>query len=162
MQINEHRIHQIFRVSVILKGLHALVECAGGLLLWVVSSATLVHWVNLATQGELAEDPRDRIATALYHAAQQLSPGAQHFYALYLLLHGVIKVVLVAGLLREKILAYPLSLAALGLFILYQLYRYSFTHAPGLIVLTAFDLFVMVLVWHEWRLLRRHFEARKR
>ncbi len=31
MQITEHRIHEVFRVSVILKGLHALIEIVGGL-----------------------------------------------------------------------------------------------------------------------------------
>ncbi len=31
--------------------------------------------------------------------------------------------------------------------------RYS---SFGLIVLTVFDLIVIVLVWHEWRLLRKH------
>lgn len=51
---------------------------------------------------------------------------------------------------------YPLSLIALGAFIVYQLYRYSYTQSFGLILLTVFDLIVIVLVWHEWRLLRKH------
>ncbi len=70
--------------------------------------------------------------------------------------HGLIKVVLVAGLLQEKIIAYPLSLISLGAFMAYQLYRYSYTHSFGLILLTVFDLIVVALVWHEWRLLRKH------
>ena len=44
----------------------------------------------------------------------------------------------------------------LGLFIVYQLYRFSYTHGFGLIVLTIFDVFVMGLIWHEYRLVRRH------
>ncbi|MGC8732685.1 MAG: DUF2127 domain-containing protein [Halothiobacillaceae bacterium] len=58
--------------------------------------------------------------------------------------------------MREKPVAYPLSLGALGLFIAYQLYRYSYTHSAGLIILTVFDFVVIVLVWHEWRILRAH------
>ena len=156
MQINEHRVHQIFRISVILKGLHALTEIAGGLVFYMVSAQAVLDWVNLLTQEELTEDPRDFLATHLLSAAQHLTGGTQSFYAFYLVSHGLIKVALVVGLLREKLIAYPLSLFALGAFITYQLYRYSYTHSFGLILLTIFDLIVVVLVWHEWRLLRKH------
>jgi uncharacterized membrane protein len=44
----------------------------------------------------------------------------------------------------------------LGLFIAYQVYRYTYTHSVGLVLLTVFDLFVMVLIWHEYRLVRHH------
>ncbi|MBE9638758.1 DUF2127 domain-containing protein [Salipiger pacificus] len=156
MQVAEHRIHQVFRVSVILKGLHALIEIAGGLVFYFVSAPAILGWVNLLTREELTEDPRDFIATHLLNATQNLNGATESFYAFYLISHGLIKVVLVAGLLREKLIAYPLSLIALGAFIVYQLYRYSYTHAFGLILLTAFDLIVIFLVWHEWRLLRKH------
>lgn len=156
MQVTEHRIHQAFRISVILKGLHAITEIAGGLVFYLISAPTILHWVNLLTQDELTEDPRDFVANHLLAAAQHLTGATQSFYAFYLITHGLIKVVLVMGLLREKLIAYPLSLIALGAFIVYQLYRYSYTHSFGLILLTIFDLIVIVLVWHEWRLLRRH------
>ncbi len=155
MQVTERRIHQIFRVSIILKGLNALTEIAGGLVFYLVSAQFILRWVNLLTQDELTEDPRDFVATHLLGAAQHLTGATQSFYAVYLVAHGLIKVVLVAGLLREKLVAYPLSLIALGAFIVYQLYRYSYTHSLGLILLTIFDLVVIILVWHEWRLLRR-------
>jgi len=44
----------------------------------------------------------------------------------------------------------------MSLFIFYQLYRFFYTPSLGLIVLTVFDLIVMVLIWHEYRLSRRH------
>lgn len=153
--MNERRIHQIFVVSVLLKGAHALIECVSGAALFLISTATIVHWVNLLTQEELVEDPRDFIATHLLAMAQHLSVGTKTFYAVYLVIHGLIKVLLVWGLLKDKLWAYPWSLAALAGFIVYQLYRYSYTHSFGLIVLTVFDLFVMVLVWHEWHVLKQ-------
>jgi uncharacterized membrane protein len=87
---------------------------------------------------------------------ESFSVEQHHFYAFYLLSHGLIKGALVVGLLREKLWAYPASIAVFGLFILYQLYRYSFTHDPGLIALSIFDLFVIALAVHEFRLLRKH------
>lgn len=154
--MDERRIHQVFQVSVILKGLHAVIECVGGIALYFVSTATIAQWIGLFTQEELIEDPHDFVASHLLDAAQHLSVGTQTFYAFYLLSHGLVKVLLVVGLLREKLWAYPASLAALAAFIVYQLYRYSYTHSIGLIVLTVFDLFIVVLVWHEWRVLRQH------
>lgn len=152
----EARIHRLFQISVILKGLHALMECAGGVALYLVSSQTIVHAIDLLTQDELVEDPRDLVASYLVGAAQHLSVDTQNFYAFYLLSHEIVKIGLVVGLLREKLWAYPASLAVLGAFIAYQLYRYSYTHSPGLIALTLLDIIVIVLVWHEWRLLERH------
>lgn len=160
-QSEERRIHQAFEVSVLLKGLHALIECIGGMVLYFISTQTIVHWVGLFTQNELSEDPRDFVATHLVQAAQHLSMSTQDFYAFYLLSHGLVNLFLVIFLLKEKMWAYPLSLAVLGLFIAYQFYRYSHTHGVGLILLTGFDLIVMWLIWHEWRV-RRAGPARRR
>jgi len=158
--VNEHRIHQIFKVSVLLKGAHALIECVGGLAIALISTTTIAALVNRLTQEELIEDPNDFVATHLLTMAQNFSVSTQHFYAFYLVSHGIVKLFLVVGLLRGKMWAYPTSLVVLGLFIVYQLYRFSYTHAAGLIVLTLFDLLVMGLIWHEYRLVRRHIPTR--
>jgi uncharacterized membrane protein len=154
--MNEHRIYRIFIWSVLLKGAHAIIECIGGIALALVSTQTIVELVNRATQEELLHDPNDFVATHVLAAAQDLSISTEHFYAFYLLSHGVVKLALVAGLLARRLWAYPASLVVLGLFIVYQLYRYSYTHGAGLIVLTVFDVAVMALIWHEWRRMRAH------
>ncbi len=156
--MNEQRIHQIFFISVLLKGADALIECIGGGALAFVSTGAVTGLVNSLTQEELIEDPHDFVATHLLSLAQQFTVSTQHFYAFYLLSHGVIKVFLVIGLLRNRLWAYPVSLAVLGLFIIYQLYRFSYTHSIGLLVLTGFDGVVMALIWHEYRLVRGHEE----
>ena len=153
--MNEHRVHQIFLGSVLLKGAHAVIECAGGIVLALVSTSKIVDIVNTLTQEELIEDQNDFVATHLLVWAQNFSIGTKNFYAFYLLSHGVVKLLLVIGLLRNKLWSYPASLVVLGLFIVYQVYRFSYTHGIGLIVLTVFDVLVMSLIWHEYRLVRR-------
>lgn len=153
--MQERQIHRIFEVSVLLKGLHALIELAGGLALALVSTQQIRHIVGLLTQQELREDPRDFLAFHLLNWAQSFSVETKSFYAFYLALHGIIKLLLVVGLLKEKHWAYPASLIVLGLFIAYQLYRFSYTHNIALVVLSIFDLFVIALIWHEYRLSRR-------
>ncbi len=154
--MNEHRIHQIFQVSILLKGAHALVECLGGFVLAVVSTSSIAAFVNAITQDELVEDPNDFVATHLLAMAHGFSVQTQNFYAFYLLSHGLVKVALVVGLLTNKLWSYPASLVVLGLFVVYQVYRFTYTHGLGLIVLTIFDVIVMILVWHEYSLMRRH------
>lgn len=65
-----------------------------------------------------------------------------------------------AGLLRERLWAYPVSILALAGFIPYQLYRYSDTHGLALIPLTLLDIIFVGLVVQEWLELRRHLRAR--
>jgi uncharacterized membrane protein len=158
--VKEHRIRQIFEASVLLKGVHALIECIGGLVLAFVSTSAITSLVNSLTQDELIKHPNDFVAAYFLRLAQNLTVSDEHFYALYLLSHGIIKLFLVIGLLRRKLWAYPVSLVVLGLFIVYQLYRFSYTHGIGLIVLTVFDVVVMGLIWHEYRLVRRHLPSR--
>lgn len=154
--MNEKRIHQIFEISILLKGAHALVEFGGGLALAFIDTNWIKSTVNAMTQDELVEDPHDFLATHLMDFVQGFTVSTEHFYAFYLVSHGLVKLALVTGLLREKLWAYPAALVALALFIAYQVYRYSYTQSIGLIVLTIFDLFFMWLIWHEYRLRRSH------
>jgi uncharacterized membrane protein len=154
--VNEHRVHQIFTASVLLKGAHALIEVVGGLALALVSTDSVIRVVNTMTQSELVEDANDSVATHLLAMAQEFSVQTKSFYAFYLLSHGLIKILLVIGLLKNKLWSYPASLVVLGLLIVYQVYRFSYTHSFGLVVLTLFDMIVMILIWHEYGLVRRH------
>src|SRR4029079_10175795 len=70
--MNEPRIHQVFQLSILLKGLHAVIECAGGLALAVISNASITNLVGALTMHELLEDPNDRVAGLLLKGAQDL------------------------------------------------------------------------------------------
>jgi len=137
--MQEKHIHRLFVASVLAKGAHALIEIVGGVGLYLLGPDMIWRWIR----------PHEWVA-------HHFQPAEQHFYAFYLLSHGLIKAVLVFFLLREKLWAYPASVAVFGLFIAYQLYRYSFTQDIGLILLSIFDLFVIFLAVHEYRLLRKN------
>jgi uncharacterized membrane protein len=149
-----HLRERLFRVSVLLKGLHAGMEVVAGAALFAISPDVILRVVALLTQDELTEDPHDRIANYLLNAAKHLSIGSEHFAAIYLLGHGVVKIGLVIALLKDKRWAYPLAIIVFGAFILYQLYRFTFTHGLGLIALSLFDIVVIWLIWLEYRALQ--------
>lgn len=144
-------LDRVFAVGIIGKGLNGAAEVVGGILLLLVSPARLHHLVVALTQGELSEDPHDFIATHLLHTANGLDAGATLFGAIYLLLHGAVKLVLVVALLRDKLWAYPWMIGVLAVFIAYQLYRIALQPSAGLIVLTVFDALIVALTWREMR-----------
>jgi uncharacterized membrane protein len=141
----------LFRVSVLLKGLDAVLEIAGGIALWAINPGMIARWVGLLTQDEIREDPHDLVANALRHAASRFSLAGEHFIAIYLLGHGVVKIFVVVALLKNKLWGYPLAFVVFGAFIAYQLYRFTLTGGMGLIALSAFDLIVIALIWLEYR-----------
>jgi uncharacterized membrane protein len=144
-------LDRTFFVGITLKGLDGLLEVVGGLLLLVVSPATIDRLARTLTQHELSEDPHDLIATHLLHYTGALTGASVRFGALYLLLHGAVKIVLVTALLRNQLWAYPWTIAFLLAFIAYQLYRLTFAPSLGLVVLTVFDAVVAWLTWREYR-----------
>lgn len=144
-------IRDVFYVSLVFKGFNAIAEVVLGALLLF---ANVTHVVQTLVHAELIEDPGDFIATHLQGLSASISPQSQTFAALYLLSHGLVKGLLVIGLLRNKPWAYPASLAVFSLFIAYQVIKWTSSHSPLLVALTVFDLIVMWLIWHEYKRVR--------
>jgi uncharacterized membrane protein len=143
-------LDRAFLVGIVLKGLDGVLEVIGGVLLLVVTPATIDSLARALTQHELSEDPHDFLATHLLHYTGSLSGSAVRFGAVYLLLHGVVKIVLVTAVLKNYLWAYPLMILFLLAFIAYQLYRLTFAPSAGLVGLTIFDAVVTWLTWREY------------
>ena len=147
-EVRELGIREVFRFGILAKGTGAAFETLiGALLLW---SGNMVQLVVELINNELLDDPEGFFATHL-HSFLSPSHDAQVFGGLYLLSHGVVKLFLLVGLWRNKIWAYPASLAVFTLFIFYQLARFAHTHSLWLLWLTVFDFIMMWLIWHEYR-----------
>jgi uncharacterized membrane protein len=141
-----------------IKGVAGIVEMIGGLLFLFIPQANLNTFVVLLTAPELAEDPTDQVALLLQRTVHELAADTKLFASGYLIIHGLIKVFLVAGLLRRRLWSYSVSLLFLMLFIVYQCYRFFFTHSLWLIVLTIIDLVVAFLIWREYQARKQQFE----
>jgi uncharacterized membrane protein len=148
------RIRFLFRVGILLKGIDGFMELIGGLVLLSLAREFLSRTVALVTAHELSEDPHDLLANALTHTVTLLSADTRRFAGAYLVGHGCIKIVLVAGLWREKRWAYPFALWFLGAFVVYQLYRFAHTHSLVLLAFTALDVFILWAIWRDYRLRR--------
>jgi uncharacterized membrane protein len=103
------------------------------------------------TQQEILEDPNDSPAKYLIKFSNDFFTNSNAFAIVYLIFHGVFNIFLVAALLKNKIWAYPWVMVGFGVFIIYQTYRYFHTYSLMLLFLTAFDIFIVLIVWLEYR-----------
>ena len=103
------------------------------------------------TQHELSEDPHDVIASRMPGYTHGPTDSAVTFAALYLLVHGIVKIALVAALLRNQTWAYPWMIGFLITFIGYQLYGLALSPTFWLPALNVFDALMFWLTWREWR-----------
>jgi uncharacterized membrane protein len=142
---------KVYEIGIFIKGFDGVLELIGGSLLLFVSPAGIGKITSLLTQHELTQDPHDFIATHILHYGHSLAVGHNLFAALFLLTHGLVKVVLVTCLLLNKLWAYPFALATLGLFLVYQLYEMIVSPSFGMAFLTILDAVIIGLVWREWQ-----------
>jgi len=156
--INDKRealLSRLFHIGLFFKGFDGLLELVGGVLLLVLPTAKLDAIVRTLTMHELKEDSTDFIATHIRDYAATLTGSSTLFAAFYLLMHGIVKVVLVAAVLRGRIGAYPWMIGFLVAFIVYQGYELATHFTLGMLLLTLFDILILALTVHEYRLHRK-------
>jgi len=145
----ERGIHDVYLITIAGKGLFALLEVVLGAIFLFTNSIT--DLIIQLIDNEVIEDPTDFFSGHLQPLLHP-TPEAQTFAGFYLLGHGVVKVFLILGLLRNKMWAYPASISVFSLFIMYQLFRYFFrTHSVWLLVITVLDVIAILLIYHEYR-----------
>lgn len=152
---NKDIVHISFEIGLIIKGIDGLLEILGGFLLLYLNPNRMGRLVVLLTKHELLEDPKDLIANVLIRFSHSFSISTQAFGVFYLISHGVIKCVLIILLWRKKLWAYPLTIVSLLLFIAYQIYRYTVHASVSLVLLTIFDIIMIILTVIEYRRIKR-------
>ncbi|MGD9738947.1 MAG: DUF2127 domain-containing protein [Bauldia sp.] len=147
----EDTVARIFHVTLVLKLLGSAVEIGGGLLLLFVPTSAMLAAVKAVTGHDLLDDPDNVVGAFILRSIEALGAGHHTGAALYLLSHGAIKLFLVVMVLRDRMWAYPVFLAVLAIFIVYQGYQIALGGSVWLIALTALDIVVFILTFIEWR-----------
>lgn len=144
-------LDKTYVIGIILKGVNGVLELIGGTLVLTLSSHTIQHITNFLTADALADNPHNYIANHIQRAGHHLASGETTFAALFLLTHGLVKVVLVTCLLLNKLWAYPWAFGMLGLFLVYQVYLLITSPGIGMALLTVVDIVILWLIWREWQ-----------
>lgn len=151
-------LDRLFTGGIVLKGIDGLTELAGGFVLLFLPPSIVQRFITFLTYKELTEDPHDLIANLLVHAGQAFGAGSKTFAVVYLWVHAAVKLIAVWGILKQQRWAYPFSLITLGILTLYQLYTLHVKVSAGMLILTVFDIIIILLIWREWRR-SMHFSA---
>lgn len=146
--------HNLFIVSILLKGVFAVLEVLAGLVLLIASPGQFTQFIHFMFHNRLVADPNDPFATYVLHQLQDFDMTRHSFVNIYLMLHGLVKVGIVAGLYSERLMAFPIGLTVLGIFITYEFERFVATHSLVLLALSLLDAFIMVLAWREYQALK--------
>lgn len=151
MDVSRQVAYRAFVLGMVLKGIDGLFEVLGGVALLLVTKSWLDQTVEWLARQEFGGASMQGLAMHAMHATHHLTTGGQQFATAYLFAHGVVKLVLVAGLLRGVQWVFPLALVVLAGFTGYQLYRLSIRWSSVLAALTVIDIIVIALVGQEWR-----------
>lgn len=143
-------LDKVFEAGLLIKGIDGAIEFLGGLLLLFVSPSSIHRFLAFITQQSLSENPHDKFAHFVLHAADSLNTANKDFLIIYLWIHAAVKLISVVGILRNILWAYPFALITLGLLALYQLYSIYVHTSLGLILLTTFDIFILFMIWREY------------
>lgn len=149
--VNSSILHKGFEVGILLKAIDGVLEIIGGILLIFLNPSRLNKLVAWLTQRELSEDPRDVVANFLLRLSSKFTVSVEYFGVFYLVSHGIVKLVLIIFLWKRKPWAYPLTIVSLILFIIYQIYRYTLQPSSGLVILTIFDIVMIILTFIEYK-----------
>jgi uncharacterized membrane protein len=150
---NEKNTHRLFQWSIILKSIDAGIQLIGGIIILYIPLQPVVDFISSISLDELAENPTNFLASSALSWSQSLSMDVKIFAAWYLISHGVVKTILLIGLIKEYLWAFPASLAIFTGFFFYQVYLLTFkTHSPWLVALTIFNVIFIFLVYHEYRI----------
>lgn len=155
---NSSILHKSFEISILIKAIDSILEILGGISLIFLSPVRLNKIIVILTQHELSEDPRDIIANSMIKLGSRFTINTQYFGVLYLISHGLIKLILIILLWKKKIWAYPLTIISLILFILYQIYKYTLHPSNILIILTIFDIIMIFLTFIEYKRIKNTFK----
>jgi len=143
-------IDKIFDLAVIIKSFFGCFEILSGVVLAFSGKLVTDNFILDLARQEILEDPHDFIANYLINSANNFVNGSQLFAVLYLLVHGFVNIILIIALLKNKVWAYHSALTGFSVFIVYQVFRYFHTQSATLLLLTVFDIFVVLVIFLEY------------
>ncbi len=138
----------IFRLSIIAKGVDAVFEIVGGLLL--TRPTRIARYLSVLSQHEVYRH-HEVLSGHLSHLAQTVSLHASLGEAVYLFIHGLAKVILITAIFQNKRWGYVGLLGVLTLFTLIELTRSVIAHEIVTGLLGLFDLIIVILIYKEYK-----------
>ena len=99
---------------------------------------------------EQAEDPGDLFLHFFNSILGHIPYSITYFLVFYLIFWGIVDIVLSISLLKHQLWAFSLSIYLIGVFVVYEIYRYFHTHSLTLLFIIFVDIVLMFLIRNEY------------
>ena len=143
--------HTAYLITITIKGLFGLLEFCGGAIIAIFGPQRLYGLVLRVIDPELYEGGYIRTAQLALHGAAALARTGGHFVIFYLFVHGMLKMMITAVLLRGKgRWVFPVAIAILLGFIAFFGFDLSKQWSIWVLGLALFDTLTLALVANEW------------
>ena len=155
MQKDKSFVHRAFWLSLFLKGLDGLLQLLGGIVVLFFEPGTLGKTYRYLTRFLMGHRTDNPEAQFIRDAAHSFHMSTEILVFVYLVSHGIIKVLLVYGLLKERLWVFPAALAGFGFFLVLEIFRISQHFYWAIAALMCIDVFVITMVILEWKKVKR-------
>jgi uncharacterized membrane protein len=153
---NNTEIYSLFfRVGMWWRMLYGFLRLILGLFLLHLVGTPFADIFYKIMSHELIEDPNDLLVQVVGPLLQNFSLTVNYFIATYLVLWGIIDIFLSINLLKRKKWAFPISIYTIGILVLYEIYRFSYTHSFVLACVIIIDIILIWLIRKEYHKLKR-------
>lgn len=136
--------HKTYNLSVAAKIILGILEVMLAVTVFTIDSQDVAQFLAWLQRGG---------HTTIYHLAGYASTAlaaGKLITVLYLLAHGLPKILIGIALWRRKLWAYPLALSTLAAFMLYQIYLVGYEHSWFMVGLTAVDGAIAWVIFKEF------------
>lgn len=154
MKIPEKTYYSLFRIGVVIKAAIALGELVVGTLVVFMSPERISNFIYAVAGVEFTEPQGGLIWKLVAGSLKDFTATSQAVWAFVFLSHGIVKMFLLGGLWKNKLWAYPTSALIFTGFVFYQLYELSVVPSILLWLITIFDIVLIWLIWHEYKVKR--------
>jgi uncharacterized membrane protein len=145
---------RLLLVALTVKGVDGALELVAAALVLLVPRSVVESTAAAIVARDVVGPPGGALARAVTAGVTALEAQTV-LVAVYLALHGVVKVALVVALVRRRVRFYPAAVVVLGLLVVVELERAVRTGSALLAGLAVLDALIIAVVVREYRSLRR-------
>ena len=143
-------LHYAYLAAITIKGIDGILEALAGTVIALAGPDRVYEWVIRITAPELTG--YHPALHAIRSGATRLAESSHTFVIFYLLVHGTLKLGVVAALLRGGgRWVFPIASLILTGFVLYMGRELALRWSGWVLSFALFDLLTLVLVLNEWR-----------
>jgi uncharacterized membrane protein len=152
---SQKNVHILFTISMWWRVFYGALRIVLGTALLHNIGQSLSAFVYSIMSHELTGKTGDAILEHFYNLFESHEFTVTYFIATYFIFWGAIDIILSLSLLRHIRIAFPISIALIGLFICYSIFRYTFTHSLVILSVIVIDVVILLLIYSEYRRLYR-------